>query len=102
MKRIMRALCSTLVLGLLVHHGPGEASELRSEFPCPAIEYDISSYDSHGKRILVERYQPSRDGKFPVVIFVHGAGGVFSRRNPVPMPEFDNFGEKQTVEIMWQ
>jgi carboxymethylenebutenolidase len=59
------------------------------------IKYDISSYESGGKRIQIERYQPAKQGRLPVVIFVHGAAGVFTRHGSTGVPETDNFGEKE-------
>lgn len=35
-----------------------------------------ASYESQGKTIAVERFEPKAAGKYPVVLVIHGAGGM--------------------------
>lgn len=62
---------------------------------CPELIYKQGHFRSGGETIEIEEYRPKTKGKLPVVIMVHGAGGVFSRESASDIPEMDNFGEKQ-------
>lgn len=41
-----------------------------------AVRVTRGSYESGGKRILVEQYEPGTPGKHPALILLHGSGGV--------------------------
>jgi len=49
---------------------------------------------SGGKSIRVELFQPKAAGKYPVIILIHGSGGLLTRAD-AQMPREDNFGEMQ-------
>lgn len=67
------------------------------EETCQPISYISSTYDSGGKHISVEIYEPTAEGRFPVLIFIHGAGGVISRSQHGGLPDTDNLGERQAA-----
>jgi dienelactone hydrolase len=85
---------SVLLFGISsVAYGQDTASSPPSD-PCPRqnLEYRQSSFTSGGKTIHVEQFQPRAAGKFPVIIMIHGAGGLLTRHG-AEMPTEDNFGE---------
>lgn len=95
MRRGRQVLCYISLLSLATQVPASAHAQTQHRRNRLEIKYDISSYESGGKRIQIERYQPATKGKFPVVIFVHGAGGVLTRRGTAGMPQQDNFGENQ-------
>jgi carboxymethylenebutenolidase len=44
----------------------------------PAAEIDEASetFSSHGKRVAVDRFAPKAPGRYPLVVILHGAGGI--------------------------
>lgn len=50
------------------------------EVPGKDVELEIvesrASYESQGKTIAVERFEPKAEGKYPIVLVLHGAGGT--------------------------
>jgi carboxymethylenebutenolidase len=44
----------------------------------PAIEIEEASetFASHGKRVAVDRFAPRAPGRYPLVVILHGAGGI--------------------------
>jgi dipeptidyl aminopeptidase/acylaminoacyl peptidase len=76
----------------------GARSQQAPEVQCQPVSYTVSRYEAGGKQISIELYQPSSNGRFPVVIFIHGAGGVLTRqKQQIVVPDSDNFGEKQVA-----
>jgi carboxymethylenebutenolidase len=41
-----------------------------------AIEEVDETFPSHGKRVAVERFSPKEPGRYPVVVLLHGVGGI--------------------------
>ena len=41
-----------------------------------AIEETSETFSSHGKRVAVERFAPKAPGRYPLVVLLHGAGGI--------------------------
>src|SRR5216684_2364813 len=58
------------------------------------ISYKVGAFMSGGKSIRVELFQPKAAGKYPVIILIHGSGGLLTRAD-AQMPREDNFGEMQ-------
>jgi carboxymethylenebutenolidase len=44
--------------------------------PAGAIEEASETFPSHGKRVAVERLAPKGPGRYPLVVVLHGAGGI--------------------------
>ncbi len=61
-------------LALLVGLAPEEGPKATAE--SAAIVESSDSFESHGKTIEVERFEPQAPGKHPVVIVLHGSGGM--------------------------
>lgn len=40
------------------------------------VEYSTGSFETEGHRIVIDRYSPSAGGIYPVVIGLHGSGGL--------------------------
>lgn len=62
--------------------------------PCPRqkVEYRQSFFSSGGKTIHIEQFQPRAAGKYPMILMIHGGGGLLSHHG-TEMPDEDNFGE---------
>ncbi len=62
--------------------------------PCARkdIDYQQSSFTSGGKLIRVELFQPAGAGKYPIIVMIHGSGGLLTRQG-TELPQEDNFGE---------
>ena len=80
---------------------PGNAVEQSSSFQQPSvrcsrnkIRYEVGSFTSRGKTIHVERFEPPGSGTKPVIIMIHGSGGLLTRTGD-QMPSEENFGEIQ-------
>jgi carboxymethylenebutenolidase len=58
------------------------------------IEYKPGSFTSGGKAIRVDQFQPKLPGRYPVIIMVHGSGGLLTHTGTA-MPSKENFGEMQ-------
>lgn len=66
----------------------------RADDHCTAqLSFKMDSYPSGGKPIRVEKYEPITVGKYPIIILIHGSGGLFTRVND-DFPEKENFGER--------
>jgi carboxymethylenebutenolidase len=61
------------------------------EVPKKVVEFEVvesrASYESQAKTIAVERFEPKAEGKYPVVLVLHGAGGM-----TLGGPAFREFG----------
>ena len=44
--------------------------------PAAEIEEVKETFPSHGKKVAVERYAPKAPGRYPLVVLLHGAGGI--------------------------
>ena len=62
-----------------------------------AIRYVRDSYISDGRRILVERFEPTGSGRYPTVIMIHGAAGLYKHEGDA-LPPTENFGEQQLAK----
>lgn len=58
------------------------------------IEYKTGSFASSGRTIRVEQFQPKKQGHFPVIVMIHGLGGLLTHAGS-EMPARENFGEMQ-------
>src|SRR5690242_9917995 len=58
------------------------------------IEYHPRSFTSGGKAIRVDHFQPKLPGRYPVIIMIHGSGGLLTHTG-TEMPGKENFGEMQ-------
>jgi dienelactone hydrolase len=59
-------------------HLPPEGTQVRDDQTAGIpVRYVTDGYMSADKRITVERFEPMRTGKHPVVIMIHGAAGLF-------------------------
>jgi dienelactone hydrolase len=90
-----RGIAAFAIIAALAVPSRGAAPKNEKGAACPELAYSLTSYESAGKRIQVEQYRPKRKRKLPILILVHGAAGVLSRRDASGVPEGDNFGEKQ-------
>ena len=54
-----------------------------------AIVESVASFESLGKTIGVERFEPEAAGKYPAIVILHGAGGM-----DVGGPEFRAYGRE--------
>jgi len=92
-----RARVSLLLVATFLFAATSEcmAQDSSSETePCPRvdIEYQQRSFVSGGKTIGVEQFQPAASGRFPIIVMIHGSGGLLTRRDAA-FPKNDNFGE---------
>jgi carboxymethylenebutenolidase len=46
--------------------------------PAAEIEEASETFPSHGKRVTVDRFAPKAPGRYPLVVVLHGAGGIGS------------------------
>jgi carboxymethylenebutenolidase len=44
--------------------------------PAAEIEAVKETFSSHGKKVGLERYAPKAPGRYPLVVLLHGAGGI--------------------------
>jgi|SRR5579859_455217 len=58
------------------------------------IEYKPGSFPSRGRTIQVDQFQPKQSGRYPVIIMIHGSGGLITHTG-TEMPAKENFGEIQ-------
>lgn len=58
------------------------------------IDYSIGTFISGGKSIRVEQFRPKHGQKHPVIMLIHGSGGLLTR-NGTELPHKENFGEIQ-------
>lgn len=58
------------------------------------IEYKSGSFTSGGRTIRVDQFQPREEGHYPLIVMIHGSGGLFTRTG-TEMPSKENFGEMQ-------
>jgi carboxymethylenebutenolidase len=54
--------------------GPARGEDAKAE--APPIAESSGTFESHGKAIAVERFEPSAPGKYPAVVVLHGSGGL--------------------------
>jgi dienelactone hydrolase len=60
------------------------------------LQYSYEQFVSHGKRIGAEVLQPLGEHRLPIILFVHGAGGVYTRQlSSNRLPSEQNFGEQR-------
>jgi carboxymethylenebutenolidase len=57
----------------LLATGPGPAGPPGAAV---AVEEVNETFPSHGKRVAVERFSPREAGRYPVVVLLHGVGGI--------------------------
>jgi carboxymethylenebutenolidase len=79
MTRLPRFLFSLLALALFA--APAPAGDGNPETPWykandDSIRQSKAEFTSGGKTIPVERFEPKQDGKYPVIVIVHGADGL--------------------------
>ncbi len=94
LKSCLRLVCiatGTLILccGQAAAQGPSSQNSARCALP---IEYHLDSMKVAGKSIRIERFEPQRDGKYPIVILIHGSGGLLTHTGS-ELPGEENFGE---------
>jgi carboxymethylenebutenolidase len=76
-----RRLALALTLGLAFGPGMAQAEEPEPA-PAPAsgaeaaIAETSETFPSHGKRVAVERFAPGAEGRYPLVVLLHGHGGI--------------------------
>src|SRR5690349_2469091 len=84
----------SVLLALFLLLSSGRVAALQREASVPErspcarqnLKYGWKSFMSGGKLIRVEVYQPRRKGKFPVIVMIHGAGGLLTRHgNDMPV-----------------
>ena len=61
------------------------------------VTYSITKLLIGSKEITIEIYRPVEKGKYPLIVMLHGAQGVYTRLGN-RMPMVDNFGEKQIAQ----
>ncbi len=78
----VRALSGLFLLVASCHCHPG-AQHARAAEPdaVGAVENDVvqqmtGSFESQGKTISIERFEPKAPGRYPAVLVIHGAGGM--------------------------
>jgi carboxymethylenebutenolidase len=72
-----RALPFVVVAGLVRAAVGGEVEAAKAAAPPGAeIVESRSSYQSQGKPITVERFEPKAPGRYPAVVVLHGSGGM--------------------------
>ena len=86
-----RARVSLLLVATFLFAATSEcmAQDSSSETePCPRvdIEYQQRSFVSGGKTIGVEQFQPAASGRFPIIVMIHGSGGLLTRRDAASRP----------------
>jgi carboxymethylenebutenolidase len=52
------------------------ASSIWAAEPAAEIDEASDTFPSHGKRVAVDRFAPKAPGRYPLVIVLHGAGGI--------------------------
>ncbi len=81
----IRLAATSLSLTAAAEFGHVSAADLApspSPSPSPSLARDSeiavsrSSYQSQGRTVVVERFEPKGAGKFPAVLVVHGSGGL--------------------------
>ena len=88
-----------LLLGaLLITLFPAVSAAGQERYSCPgrSLEYRLGSFEHNGKVIRVELFQPRIEGRFPVIVLIHGSGGLLTRHGK-KMPRDENFGEIQVA-----
>ena len=59
--------------GRAIADPPEPAVETKAE---PEIEVVNETFPSHGKKVAIERFVPRASGRYPLVVLLHGAGGI--------------------------
>jgi dienelactone hydrolase len=54
----------------------GIAAFVAAAEPATEIEEASETFPSHGKRVAVDRFAPKAPGRYPLVVVLHGAGGI--------------------------
>jgi dienelactone hydrolase len=83
------------IAALILYGGQAVAQALSSPTNARCalpIKYHLDSIKVSGRDIRIERFEPKRAGKYPIVILVHGSGGLLTRTGS-EMPPEENFGE---------
>ncbi|CAN5808342.1 hypothetical protein BH23PLA1_BH23PLA1_03020 [soil metagenome] len=66
-----------LVVSALLFVGSGLFVEAKAEEAEPSpFKESASTFESGGKSIRIERFEPAAEGELPAVIILHGAGGM--------------------------
>jgi dienelactone hydrolase len=89
--RLVGIAAGTLILCGGSAAAEGVSSQSRNRCAQP-IEYRVDSINVGGRAIRIEKFEPKRVGKYPVVILVHGSGGLLTHTGS-EMPPEENFGE---------
>jgi len=94
---MLRAHLSLALVATLPFSAPSQCHAQESPpptEPCPRsnIEYRQRSFVSGGKVIRVEQFQPTASGRYPIIVMIHGSGGLLTRHDTA-LPLYDNFGE---------
>jgi carboxymethylenebutenolidase len=61
----------------------------RAQAPEAEIRQSKGSFESQGKTIAVEKFEPKSEGRHPAILILHGAGGM-----DIGGPEFREFGRE--------
>ena len=64
-------LVAALAPGGMAADPPASAVESASE-----VAEVSETFPSHGKRVAVDRFAPKAQGRYPLVVVLHGAGGI--------------------------
>jgi carboxymethylenebutenolidase len=72
---VLVVLAADLLIALAPHSSANDppAAAPASE---PAVEQVDETFPSHGKHVAVERFAPRAPGRHPLVVLLHGAGGI--------------------------
>jgi carboxymethylenebutenolidase len=89
--QLVGIVTGTLILcgGQAAAQGLSSHNSARCMLP---IEYHLDSIRVGGRAIRIERFEPKRVGKYPIVILIHGSGGLLTHTGS-EMPREENFGE---------
>src|SRR5207302_8260732 len=75
--RLLGIAAGTLILcgGEAAAQAVSSQNSARCALP---IEYHLDSMRVAGKAIRIERFEPKELGKYPIVILIHGSGGLLT------------------------
>ena len=95
----LQPFCVIVLLILATAHFSFAASPIQQHrdfatqcFPDRDLAFHMDSIRVHNQSVRIEEFHPRHEGVYPIIIMVHGSGGLLTRTGS-SMPHEENFGE---------